>query len=78
MPIAHVTVSSCCGRDVQVPRKTDPKFTVSFFNTAAYFSTLRNRNLTVERILLKAPGHLSLKHSIKDLARGREKEDRGC
>jgi len=63
---------------VQVPRKTDPKFTVSFFNTAAYFSTLRNRNLTVERILLKAPGHLSLKHSIKDLARGREKEDRGC
>lgn len=56
----------------------DPKITVSFLDTAAYFSIFRNRNLTVERILLKASGHLSLKYSIKGLGRGRGKEDRGC
>lgn len=44
--------------------------------SAAHFSIFQNRNLTVERILLKAAGHLRL-YRLK-ACQGREEEDQGC
>lgn len=44
--------------------------------SAAHFSLFTNRNLTVERILSKAAGHLRLKYSTQGTGRGERRRIR--